>query len=54
LLHRIEPAPVREEVEAAGFVLEVESTIVANQTDPRLVKVFEPSMKGATDRFVKP
>ncbi|MDQ0083098.1 putative methyltransferase [Variovorax boronicumulans] len=50
-LHRIEPASVREEVEAAGFVLEAESTILANKTDPHSVKVFDPSIKGATDRF---
>lgn len=50
-LHRIEPGSVSEEVEAAGFVLEGESTILANKTDPHSVKVFDPSIKGATDRF---
>lgn len=50
-LHRIEPASVREEVEAAGFVLAAESTILANKTDPHSVKVFDASIKGATDRF---
>ena len=33
-LHRIEPASVREEVEAAGFVLDAESTMLANKDDP--------------------
>jgi predicted methyltransferase len=33
-LHRIEPASVREEVEAAGFVLDAESTMLANKADP--------------------
>ena len=50
-LHRIEPASVREEVEAAGFVLEEESTILASKNDPHQVKVFDPSIKGETDRF---
>ena len=50
-LHRIEPASVREEVEAAGFVLDAESTMLANKDDPHSVKVFDPSIKGKTDRF---
>lgn len=50
-LHRIEPASVREEVEAAGFVLDAESTMLANKDDPHSLKVFDPSIKGATDRF---
>lgn len=51
-LHRIEPASVREEVEAAGFVLDAESTMLANKDDPHSIKVFDPSIKGQTDRFV--
>jgi len=50
-LHRIDPASVREEVEAAGFVLDGESTLLANKDDPHSVKVFDPSVKGETDRF---
>ena len=50
-LHRIDPASVREEVEAAGFVLDAESTILANKDDPHSIKVFDPSIKGETDRF---
>jgi predicted methyltransferase len=50
-LHRIEPAFVRKEVEAAGFVLDAESTILASKADPHSVKVFDPSVKGETDRF---
>ena len=50
-LHRIEPASVREEVEAAGFVLDAESAMLANKDDPHSVKVFDPSIKGETDRF---
>jgi predicted methyltransferase len=50
-LHRIDPASVREEVEAAGFVLDAESTMLANKDDPHSIKVFDPSIKGETDRF---
>jgi len=50
-LHRIDPATVREEVEAAGFVLDAESTVLANKHDPHSSKVFDPSIKGETDRF---
>ena len=50
-LHRIEPASVREEVEAAGFVLDAESTMLANKDDQHSIKVFDPSIKGETDRF---
>ncbi|KQS74296.1 methyltransferase [Methylobacterium sp. Leaf361] len=50
-LHRIDPALVREEVEAAGFVLEAASTLLANEEDPHSIKVFDPSIKGRTDRF---
>jgi predicted methyltransferase len=51
LLHRIDPASVREEVEAAGFLLNAESTLLANGTDARTIKVFDPLIKGETDRF---
>ena len=50
-LHRIEPAAVRAEVEAAGFVLDEESAMLANKDDSHSVKVFDPSIKGRTDRF---
>ncbi|MGV1760839.1 class I SAM-dependent methyltransferase [Rhizobium sp. A22-96] len=50
-LHRIDPASVREEVEAAGFVLDAESTLLANRNDAHAIKVFDPLIKGKTDRF---
>lgn len=50
-LHRIDPASVRAEVEEAGFVLEAQSTLLANKDDPHSIKVFDPSIKGETDRF---
>ncbi|NKJ36589.1 class I SAM-dependent methyltransferase [Rhizobium sp. SG570] len=50
-LHRIEPVSVRQEVDAAGFVLDAESTLLANSDDLHWIKVFDPSIKGKTDRF---
>jgi predicted methyltransferase len=50
-LHRVEPAFVRKEVEAAGFVFDEESTLLTNTDDPHSTKVFDPSIKGRTDRF---
>jgi predicted methyltransferase len=50
-LHRIDPASVRQEVEAVGFALDAESTLLANKDDPHSAKVFDPWIKGETDRF---
>ncbi len=50
-LHRIDPVTVRKEVEAAGFVLDEESALLANKDDQHSLKVFDPSIKGQTDRF---
>ena len=52
VLHRIDPASVREEVEAAGFALDAESTLLADPDDAHTIKVFDPAIKGETDRFV--
>jgi predicted methyltransferase len=46
-----ETASARAEVEAAGLVLDAESTMLANKDDPHSSKVFDPSIKGETDRF---
>jgi predicted methyltransferase len=53
-LHRIDPASVRKEVEAAGFILDAVSTMLAQKDDPHSIKVFDPSIKGEAYRFVKP
>jgi predicted methyltransferase len=50
-LHRIDPASACAEVEAAGFVLDEESSLLANKGDTHSIKVFDPSIKGETDRF---
>jgi predicted methyltransferase len=50
-VHRIEPSSVRKDVEAAGFVLDAESSMLANKNDQHSIKPFDPSIKGKTDRF---
>jgi predicted methyltransferase len=50
-LHRIEPSSVREEIEAAGFVFDGENALLAREDDAHTIKVFDPSIKGKTDRF---
>jgi predicted methyltransferase len=50
-LHRIDAAAVRAEVEKAGFVFDGESKVLANPDDPRTAKVFDPAIRGKTDRF---
>ena len=56
--HRIDPAIVRSQVEAAGFKFVGESKVLNNPADPLNVAVFEPSIRGRTSqfayRFVKP
>ncbi|MDB5429660.1 MAG: hypothetical protein JWP35_776 [Caulobacter sp.] len=51
-LHRIDPATVRAEVEAAGFVFEGESSILRNPADDHSLRVFDPAIRGHTDQFI--
>jgi predicted methyltransferase len=51
-LHRIDPATVKAQMEAAGFKLEAESSILTNPADPHTAKVFAPEIRGKTDQFV--
>ena len=51
-LHRIDPATVKAEVEAAGFKLDGESTALANKDDAHDKMVLEPSILGKTDQFI--
>jgi predicted methyltransferase len=51
-LHRIDPAVVKKEVEAAGFKYEGESKVLANATDDHTKAVFDPSLRGHTDQFI--
>lgn len=51
-LHRIEPSVVRREVEAAGFIFDGESNILANPNDPHTAGPFNKSIQGHTDQFI--
>jgi predicted methyltransferase len=51
-LHRIDEAFVRRTLERHGLVFEAESTLLRNPDDKRLKGVFDPKVKGKTDRFV--
>lgn len=50
-LHRIDPAVVRADFERAGFELAGQSTFLANPADDHTKLVFDPSIRGKTDRF---
>ena len=50
--HRIDPAVIRADFERAGFVFDGESDLLRNPDDDRSVNVFEPSIRGRTDRIV--
>lgn len=51
-LHRIDQAIVRQQIEAAGFVLEAESQVLRNPADDHTQRVFEGGIRGHTDQFV--
>jgi predicted methyltransferase len=51
-LHRIDPATVKAEVEAAGFKFDGESAVLANATDTHDKMVLETSILGKTDQFL--
>ena len=51
-LHRIDPAIVKKQVEAAGFVFDGASNALRNPNDPHTIKVFDKSIRGHTDQFM--
>lgn len=51
-LHRIDPAIVRRDFEAAGFVFDAESDALRNPDDDHTRKVFEPGIRHRTDQFL--
>jgi predicted methyltransferase len=57
-LHRIDPAAVISEAQAAGFTLGAQSKLLANPEDAHDKAVFDPTIRGETDklalRFKKP
>ena len=50
-LHRIDPALVKKQVQAAGFEYVGDSTVLHNAADDHSLKVFDPSVRGHTDQF---
>jgi predicted methyltransferase len=50
--HRIDPATVRADFERAGFVFDGESNLLRNPEDDHTKSVFNPAIRGRTDRFV--
>ncbi|WP_380784957.1 class I SAM-dependent methyltransferase [Sphingomonas sp. R86521] len=50
--HRIDPAAVKTQVEAAGFRFVGQSRVLANPADDHSKVVFDPSIRGKTDQFV--
>jgi predicted methyltransferase len=56
--HRIDPATVRQQVEAAGFRFVGESKALDNPADPLNIPVFDKTIRGHTSqfayKFVKP
>ncbi len=51
-LHRINVNTVKQEVLAAGFVLEAQSDLLQNEADPRSLAVFDAGIRGKTDQFI--
>jgi len=51
-LHRMDPAIARSTAEAAGFIIEAESDLLANPDDDHSLTVFDQAIRGKTDRFV--
>jgi predicted methyltransferase len=51
-LHRIDPSAVKADFERAGFKLIGTSDILRNPADDHSLLVFDPKIKGKTDRFI--
>jgi predicted methyltransferase len=51
-LHRIDPAIVKQEVEAAGFKFDGQSDVLKDPADDHTANVFSPAIRGKTDQFV--
>lgn len=50
-VHRIDPAVVKADFAAAGFELAQQSDFLANPADDHSKLVFDPAIRGKTDRF---
>ena len=50
--HRIDPAVVRQQIEATGFRYVGSSSALTNPADDHSKNVFDPAIRGKTDQFV--
>lgn len=50
--HRIDPDIVIREMDAAGFELAGRADFLRNEADDHSINVFDPAVRGKTDRFV--
>jgi predicted methyltransferase len=51
-LHRIDPELVKRDFAAVGFVFDAQSDVLRNPADDRTKGMFDPAVRGQTDRFV--
>jgi predicted methyltransferase len=51
-LHRIDPAVVKADFERAGFEFVGSSDLLRNPADDHSLLVFDPKIRGKTDRFI--
>lgn len=51
-LHRIDPALLKREVEAAGFIFDGESNALRHAEDDHTRPMYDPAVRGKTDRII--
>jgi predicted methyltransferase len=51
-LHRIDPELLKKDITAAGFVIDAESDLLRNPADDHKLAVFDPGIRGKTDRVL--
>lgn len=51
-VHRIDPEFARAKIEAQGFTFARESDALSNPADDYTLNVFDPAIRGRTDRFI--
>ena len=51
-LHRIEDNVIVDEISSAGFSLAARGDFLGNADDDHSLRIFDPSIRGNTDRFV--
>ncbi len=51
-LHRVEEPVITAEISAAGFSLAARADFLGNPDDDHSLRIFDPSIRGNTDRFV--